>query len=415
VPVTDGHCATADLAIVKTAAPEPVQAGATLTYTLAVNNLGPSAATNVKVTDTIPAGTTLVSATGTGWTCGNVGSAVTCTFPSLAFGANTTITISVTAPATAGSISNTATVSADQYDPVTTNNSSTATSTVAKCGDSVVQSGEQCDDGAGNGTATDCCSATCQFQPATTVCHTATDACDQATLCTGAAAACPADQKQPNGTVCPGSTTCNAQWTCQGGTCTAGAPISCDDSNACTSDSCDPTADAANGCTHTNLGNGTACPGGTCDGNGNCVATPDAGIDSGADSGVDSGAVDSGVDSGAVDSGIDSGVDSGDVDSGGNPVDAAPGIDAPGPTDGATGSDAAGNGDSGPKRDSGAPSDAASDADSGTEGGNPGDNGGCGCRTAGSSGGNGMTGAAAVPLLAFPLLLVARRRRRRLR
>jgi uncharacterized repeat protein (TIGR01451 family) len=53
---------SADLRVTKTA-DESVTAGTDLVYTITVDNLGPSAAHNVVVTDTIPAGTTYVSAT----------------------------------------------------------------------------------------------------------------------------------------------------------------------------------------------------------------------------------------------------------------------------------------------------------------------------------------------------------------
>ena len=40
-----------DLSIIKTDRPDPVFVGARLTYTLAVRNLGPDTATNVRVAD----------------------------------------------------------------------------------------------------------------------------------------------------------------------------------------------------------------------------------------------------------------------------------------------------------------------------------------------------------------------------
>ncbi len=60
-----------DLAVVKTDSPDPVAAGANLTYTINFSNSGPSDAQTVAVTDAVPANTTFVSAvvtTGTGWT-----------------------------------------------------------------------------------------------------------------------------------------------------------------------------------------------------------------------------------------------------------------------------------------------------------------------------------------------------------
>ena len=56
--------AEAGLTLTKTDSPDPVTAGSNLTYTLKVTNGGPSTAVDVVVTDTLPAGTTLVSAVG---------------------------------------------------------------------------------------------------------------------------------------------------------------------------------------------------------------------------------------------------------------------------------------------------------------------------------------------------------------
>jgi uncharacterized repeat protein (TIGR01451 family) len=54
------------LSLAQTDSPDPVAAGATLTYTLSYGNSGNANATNVVLTDTIPASTTFVSATGGG-------------------------------------------------------------------------------------------------------------------------------------------------------------------------------------------------------------------------------------------------------------------------------------------------------------------------------------------------------------
>ena len=53
----------ADVSIAMTDAPDPVNAGASLTYTVTVNNLGPDPATNVVVTDTLPAAVSYISDT----------------------------------------------------------------------------------------------------------------------------------------------------------------------------------------------------------------------------------------------------------------------------------------------------------------------------------------------------------------
>src|SRR5579862_6286432 len=77
----------------------------------------------------------------------------------------------------------------------------------ARCGDGIITSPtEQCDDG--NTNNGDCCSSTCQFESPGSPC-TDNDACTSPDTCDGA------------------------------GSCDPGAPITCDDSNPCTQDSCD--------------------------------------------------------------------------------------------------------------------------------------------------------------------------------
>src|SRR5205823_926472 len=104
----------ADLSITKTDSPDPILPGGTLTYTIGVHNGGPDDASAVKVVDTLPAGTTFVSATGSNWSCTNSSGTVTCnrTGGNLAAGADApNITVTVTAPGSVGSIANSATVS----------------------------------------------------------------------------------------------------------------------------------------------------------------------------------------------------------------------------------------------------------------------------------------------------------------
>ncbi len=137
--VTTGVTASADLAITKTG-PATVVAGGAVSYQLVVTDNGPSDAANLSVTDTLPAGVTFVSATGAGWTCTNVGNvSVTCTLPTLATGATApSITIVVTAPAQAASLSNTASVAATTADPNAANNTSVAVTTVTASADLAV-------------------------------------------------------------------------------------------------------------------------------------------------------------------------------------------------------------------------------------------------------------------------------------
>lgn len=117
-----------DIAVSMGVSPTPVFIASALTYTIQVQNLGLATATGVAVTDAIPTGTTFSSVSAPGATC--VGTAtVVCTFTSLASGASGTITLKVKTPATAGTLTNTASTNLPG-DPVAANNSATAITVV---------------------------------------------------------------------------------------------------------------------------------------------------------------------------------------------------------------------------------------------------------------------------------------------
>jgi len=122
---------SADVAIVKTGSPNPVTEGSPLTYTLTVTNNGPSSATTVTVTDTVPSGMTYLSSNTTQGSCSEAGGTVTCLLGTMANAGTATISI-LTLPTAAGMIPNTASVTADQTDPNTANNTSTWTETVTQ-------------------------------------------------------------------------------------------------------------------------------------------------------------------------------------------------------------------------------------------------------------------------------------------
>jgi large repetitive protein len=130
---------TADLSVTKTA-PATVNAGQTLTYTIATANAGPSDAPSTTLEDVLPAGTTFVSIlqdSGPTFNCTTpaVGAngTVTCTLASFAAGESAAFTLVVAVdPALAGgtTLDNTATVGAQAFDPDFDDRQSTASTTV---------------------------------------------------------------------------------------------------------------------------------------------------------------------------------------------------------------------------------------------------------------------------------------------
>jgi uncharacterized repeat protein (TIGR01451 family) len=126
----EGGVPDADVSLTKTDSPDPIVGLQTLTYTITVTNAGPDPASTVSVVDTLPPGVLFVSAGGPGWTCGELAGIVTCTRTALPVGAIRTITLQVTAPAGAGLLTNSATVTAAERDPNEANNTASAQTTV---------------------------------------------------------------------------------------------------------------------------------------------------------------------------------------------------------------------------------------------------------------------------------------------
>jgi uncharacterized repeat protein (TIGR01451 family) len=150
-PVTYTVVGAADVAILKLAAPR-VRSGSKLTYGIGVGDFGTANAVNVNVNDTLPPGTSFLSASGTNIACSIVNKKLACTTTPVpcAFAGGTVscnvgtvmpfslfllngavIQITVQVTATPGTkLNNTATVSAANADPKPGNNSSTASTTV---------------------------------------------------------------------------------------------------------------------------------------------------------------------------------------------------------------------------------------------------------------------------------------------
>ncbi len=159
----------------------------------------------------------------------------------------------------------------------------------SECGNGVLETGEACDEGSGNGTSEFCCSATCSLKAAGTICRAAIGECDYTEVCSGstgscpndvfaqstvecrAAApscdlaefcpgngpACPSDASMPDGSSCTDGLFCNGADTCSAGSCSVHAGNACDgpDGDANCSESCNEAADS---CTLADP-NGSSC------------------------------------------------------------------------------------------------------------------------------------------------------------
>jgi uncharacterized repeat protein (TIGR01451 family) len=123
--------ASADLVIVKTG-PVSVNLGSTFSYTLSVDNIGPSSANNVVVTDVLPAGVQFVSAAASVGTYNVVGSTVSWNLGTVAV-ADPVRTLLVTVkvlPTTGATLVNNASVTSSTADPNGANNLSITTTQV---------------------------------------------------------------------------------------------------------------------------------------------------------------------------------------------------------------------------------------------------------------------------------------------
>lgn len=134
----------ADVTVAKSATPDPAVAGQTLTYVVTATNIanGLSSADNVRITDTLPAGLTFLSASPSTGSCTTVPSSSTptgpgnntvlCNFGTIGNGAQQTVTILVRPnDVTQGtSITNGVTVATDTPETDTTNNSATVSTGV---------------------------------------------------------------------------------------------------------------------------------------------------------------------------------------------------------------------------------------------------------------------------------------------
>ncbi len=146
------------------------------------------------------------------------------------------------------------------------------------CGNGRIDSDEECDNGAMNGAAGQCCDTSCRV-PLQQICRAATGQCDLPDYCTAGSGTCPPDSKKPQSTPCAnsacdalpyqcngsgscvintqGAQPCTSNLQCPTGLCLTGfCASSCpDDGNHCTYDTCN-----AGQCMHPSKAPGAACP-----------------------------------------------------------------------------------------------------------------------------------------------------------
>lgn len=125
---------SADLAVVILDSPDPVSAGGNLTYTVTVTNRGPTSATHVILSNTLPATAAFISANATQGTAVNAGGTIIYNFGTLTNGGGAVATV-VVRPTQIGAITATSRVSSDQADLIPGDNIASATTTVTPAAD----------------------------------------------------------------------------------------------------------------------------------------------------------------------------------------------------------------------------------------------------------------------------------------
>ncbi len=127
----------ANVSIDKSVSQATATAGDQFNWILDITNHGPDLATNLVVSDTIPAAFEVIGTFPTaGLGCTNTANSVQCTAASLANGATVraVVQVRVLASAAAGAVTNTATVVTESTDPDTSDNTDSASVTVTAAG-----------------------------------------------------------------------------------------------------------------------------------------------------------------------------------------------------------------------------------------------------------------------------------------
>ncbi len=124
----DAGLRKADVRVTKTADPTNPVPGQQVFYRVTVTNNGPTAATNVVVTDTLPANAALLTLNPGAPVCATSGQTITCTYVQINAGEFRIIEVNTNPwPTSATSMNNTVSVTANEPDPNMTNNSAGVT------------------------------------------------------------------------------------------------------------------------------------------------------------------------------------------------------------------------------------------------------------------------------------------------
>jgi len=119
----------ADLSVAALDLPDPVAVGANLTYSIVISNRGPSAASDVTLSNSFPQELGFISASSSQGNCAIQGGSIICALGDLASGSNALVTI-VGVPAMTGTVTSSTHVAASQLDLVMSNNAVETVTTV---------------------------------------------------------------------------------------------------------------------------------------------------------------------------------------------------------------------------------------------------------------------------------------------
>lgn len=124
---------SADLGVSSADSADPVETGSAFAYEISIDNAGPDIATAAALENKLPKGVGFAGATASQGSCDQSGRNLRCELGDLLPDPDgpATVTIQLTAPSKAGTITNVASASSETPDPAPTNNSASETTTVS--------------------------------------------------------------------------------------------------------------------------------------------------------------------------------------------------------------------------------------------------------------------------------------------